>query len=207
MESRPPVQPTAVQPTASTACPCPGRDACASAGRSRQPNTHNTEFREVCYPWHPWFGRTVAVYEVLVKQGQSVCRVGFEEERSRLAVEVPAWMLELGACRHLRRLPDPAVSCDALRAVQVLLRIVPRSAPSGVLQAQHRSLPAAGGADAPVHDPPATLAADAVSSPILTSGVSHIVPRHPGQDGSVAGPAAARARRPQTRRRPGTGGA
>ena len=44
--------------------------------RSRQVNTHNTEFREVYYPWHPWFGRTVAVYEVLVKQGESVCRCG-----------------------------------------------------------------------------------------------------------------------------------
>jgi hypothetical protein len=30
-------------------------------------------------PWHPWFGRTVAVYEVLAKQGQSVCRCGLEE--------------------------------------------------------------------------------------------------------------------------------
>jgi hypothetical protein len=177
------------------------------ACRSRQPNTHNTEFRDVCYPWHPWFGRTVAVYEVLVKQGQSVCRCGLEEERSRLAVEIPTWMFEPAACRRLRRLPDPAVSCDALRAVQVLLRLVPRSAPSGVLQAQHRSLPAAGGADAPVHDPSATLTADVVSVPILTSVLSHIPPGDPGEDGSVAGPVAARARRPRRRRRPGTGGA
>jgi hypothetical protein len=113
--------------------------------RSRQPNTHNTEVREVCYPWHPWFGRTVAVYEVLVKQAQSVCRCGLEEERSRLAVEIPAWMFESAACRGLRLLHAPAVSCDALRGVQALLRIVLQSALSGVLQAQHRSLPAAGG--------------------------------------------------------------
>ena len=37
--------------------------------RSRQPNTHSNELRELCYPWHPWFGRAVAVYEVLVKRG------------------------------------------------------------------------------------------------------------------------------------------
>jgi len=41
----------------------------------------------------PWCGRTVAVYEVLVKQGQSVCRRGLEEERSRPPVEAPTWML------------------------------------------------------------------------------------------------------------------
>jgi hypothetical protein len=33
-----------------------------------------TEWRNICYPWHPWFGRTVAVYEVFIKGGQSLCR-------------------------------------------------------------------------------------------------------------------------------------
>ena len=48
----------------------------------------------------------------------------------------------------------PAVSCEALSALQALLRTVPRPDADGVLQAQHRSLPAAGGADAPVLIPP-----------------------------------------------------
>ena len=78
------------------------RDAFATRGRSRQPNTHNTELREVRYPWHPWFGRAVAVYEVLVKQGHSVCRCGLEEERNRLSIEVPTWMFEPAACGRLR---------------------------------------------------------------------------------------------------------
>jgi hypothetical protein len=189
------------------ACLSGVRGAFGSGDRSRQLNTHSTEFRDVCYPWHPWFGRTVAVYEVLVKQGQSVSRCGLEEERNRRAIEVPTWMFEPAACRHLRLMPEPAVSYDALRGVQALLRIVPRSDPRGVLQAQHRSLPAAGGADAPVHDPPATLATDPVSSRTLTSVVSHITPRDPIEDGSTVGTVAPGARRPLGRGRPRTGGA
>ena len=163
------------------------------------------EFRDVCYPWHPWFGRTVAVYEVLVKQGQSVSRCGLEEERNRRAIEVPTWMFEPAACRHLRLMLEPAVSYDALRGVQALLRIVPRSDPRGVLQAQHRCLPAAGGADAPVHDRPATFATDPVSSRTLTSVVSHITPRDPIEDGSAVGTVATGARRWLGRGRPSTG--
>ena len=56
---------------------------------------------------------------VLVKQGQSVCRCGLEEERNRLSIEIPTWMFEAGACGQLRVLPVPAVSGDALTALQV----------------------------------------------------------------------------------------
>src|SRR4030095_3338015 len=112
----------AVGSLAGLAHPCPARGACASRDRSRQLNTHNTEFREVCYRWHPWFGRTVVVYEVLVKLGQSVCRCGLEEERNRLSIEIPAWMFDSGACSCLRVMTASAVSTDALRALQALVR-------------------------------------------------------------------------------------
>ena len=81
--------------------------------------------REVRYPWHPWFGRSVAVYEVLVRHGQSVCRCGLEEERNRLSIEIPTWMFEPAACGRLRVMAVPTVDCDALRALQALLRTVP----------------------------------------------------------------------------------
>src|SRR4029453_6774416 len=83
--------------------------------RSRQLNTHNTEFREVCYRWHPWFGRPVGGYEVFVKLGQSVCRCGLEEERNRLSIEIPAWMFDSGACSRLRVMAPSAVSTEDLR--------------------------------------------------------------------------------------------
>ena len=103
------------------------------------------ELREVRYPWHPWFGRAVSVYEMLVKQGHSVCRCGLGEERDRVSIEVPSWMFEPGASGRLRVMAAPTVSCHALNALQVLLRTVERSAPGGVLQAQHRSSLAAAG--------------------------------------------------------------
>ena len=189
------------------ACPCPVRDASGFCDRSRQPNTHSTELRELRYPWHPWFGRAVTIYEVLVKQGHSVSRCGLEEERHRLSLEVPTWMFEPAACGRLRVMAVPAVNCDALRALQTLLRTTARSDPGDVLEAQHRSLPVAGGADAPVREPTETLVTLVVSSPRLASVVSDAAFRDPREDDPVAGAAAARARRRRRRRRVDAGGA
>ena len=60
------------------------------------------------------FGLTVAVYEGFIKRGESLCRCGFEEERSVRSIEIPTWMLEPAACCRLRMMAVPAVSCDAL---------------------------------------------------------------------------------------------
>src|SRR5687768_18024338 len=62
---------------------CAGEPDCTT----RQRNTHNTEFREVRYLWHPWFGRTVTVYEALTKGGHRVCRCGFDDQRGDRSVE------------------------------------------------------------------------------------------------------------------------
>src|SRR2546423_12409049 len=84
--------------TGDLARPSRAPDGSGSDDTSRQPNTHSTASREVRYPWHPWFGRSVAVYEVIVRYGRSVCRCGLEEERTRRAVEVPTWMFKPVAC-------------------------------------------------------------------------------------------------------------
>jgi hypothetical protein len=59
-------------------------------------------FRHVRYPWHPWFGRSVTVYEALTKGGHAICRCGFDDRRTDRSLEVPAWMFEPAACDHLR---------------------------------------------------------------------------------------------------------
>jgi len=192
---------------ARTARLCRAISASEISNRSRQPNTHSTELRELRYPWHPWFGRAVTVYEVLVKHGHSVSRCGLEEERHRLSIEVPTWMFEPAACGRLRVMAVPVVNCDALRALQTLLRSAARSDPGDVLEAQHRSLPVAGGADAPVREPTETLATHAVSSASLASVVSDVTFRDPREDDPVAGAAPSRARRRRRRRRVDAGGA
>ena len=60
-------------------------------------------------PWHPWFGRSVTVYEVLVKHGHSVRRCGLEEGRTRRAIEIPTWMFEPAACCRVRVMAVPTV--------------------------------------------------------------------------------------------------
>jgi excisionase family DNA binding protein len=87
------------------------------------------------------------VYESLVKHGHAVCRCGLEEERNRRSIEIPTWMFEPAACCRLRVMAAPTVSVDALLELQALLRTAPRPAPGVVLQAQHRSLLPAGGAE------------------------------------------------------------
>jgi hypothetical protein len=66
----------------------------AAGYTSRQRNTHSTESREVRYPWHPWFGRSVTVYEALSKSGHRVCRCGFDDQRNDRSLEVPTWMFD-----------------------------------------------------------------------------------------------------------------
>ena len=190
------------------ACLCPVRDGSGSDGRTRQPNTHNTEWRNLCYPWHPWFGRTVAVYEVFIKRGQSLSLCGFEEERHGRSVEIPTWMLEPATCCRLRMMAVPTVSCDALLELKALLQAALRPTIDVVLQAQHRPVLAAGGADATVSQSTATLATDAVPSAPPASVASGVPARHPREDHQIGSSAAPCSRQPRGRRRQrGRGGA
>jgi len=72
-------------------------------------------------------------------------------------------MFEPAACGRLRVMAVPTVACDALLELQALLRTASRPDSGGVLQAQHRSLLTAGGADATVREPTTTLATHALS--------------------------------------------
>ena len=104
---------------------------------TRQRNTHNTESREVRYPWHPWCGRTVTVYEALTKGGHAVCWCGFDDQRNGRSLEVPTWMFDPSTCDHLRLDGTPTVSWQALLELKVLLETAQRG---DMLPGQHRSL-------------------------------------------------------------------
>jgi len=165
---------------------------------SRQRNTHSTELRQVRYPWHPWFGRSVTVYEALTKGGHAICRCGFDDPRNDRSLEVPAWMFEPPACDHLRLTATPFVDCQALIELKVMLQTAPRTC---VLQAPHHSLTVSGGADATGPDASATVATDAISSPAATSAISGTPGGHPGQGDPAAGPIASPAGRSAARLR------
>ncbi|CAH1696377.1 hypothetical protein CHELA1G11_40024 [Hyphomicrobiales bacterium] len=65
---------------------------------TRLGNTHGTEFREVLYRYHPWFGREVGVHGVVAKCDGVYFRCAVAGAQGDRWLEVPAWMFELSLC-------------------------------------------------------------------------------------------------------------
>jgi len=61
-------------------------------------NAHGTVFRELLYPWHPWFGAQVAVHEAIEKADGVVFRCTLSGCDADRWLEVPAWMFERAGC-------------------------------------------------------------------------------------------------------------
>ena len=87
----------------------PGPDGGAGGCRNRQTNAHITETREVCYPWHPWYGRAVAICAVLTKRHQAVVHCRLEPDEGGKALEVPQWMFEQAGCCTMQLVQAPQV--------------------------------------------------------------------------------------------------
>ena len=136
------------------------------------------------------------MYEALTKGGQAVCRCGFDDQRNDRSLEVPAWMFEPAVSDHVRLAETPCVACQALIELKAFLQTALRA---DVLQAQHHSVTATGGADATVQTPGTSLAADPVSSAVLPPALSDAAAGHPGTDDSPAGPIASPAGRSDAR--------
>jgi hypothetical protein len=158
---------------------------------TRQRNTHNTESREVCYPWRPWYGRSAEICESLVKNGQAVFRCGVEENQEARRLEVPQWMFDPPTCCGMRRVAMPTVTCEALRDLKALLQSGILGHRDVVLQAQHQSLLALGGADA--KEPTESHQIHIVSSTPPESILAGASSRNPTEDTETAGATAARA--------------
>jgi hypothetical protein len=89
-------------------------------GTTQQHNTHIRDLREICYPFHPWHGRTVWVHSSLIKRGRSVAYCSLEDENSRV-LEVPLWMLDVAACCKIRVSQPRFVSTHSLRELKQVL--------------------------------------------------------------------------------------
>ena len=115
---------------------------------SSQLNTHNIKLRDVCYPWHPWYGRSVVIHDAFVRHGQAVLRCTLEHEERSRALDIPQWMFDRALCCMMPMAEGPWVSWEALQDLQTLLSHQSSTRDVGVLQDQHRSSPAEGDADA-----------------------------------------------------------
>src|SRR5262249_55598172 len=111
--------PLARPPSASDGRP-PG--AVAECCTTTLENAHGTEFSEVLYRWHPWFGLRVAVHETVSRSDGIVFRrtlTGGGGHR----LELPAWMFDRADCRDAFPLaPTPHVSIAELSAFSDLVR-------------------------------------------------------------------------------------
>src|SRR5262245_13100387 len=69
---------------------------------TQQQNTHIRDLREICYPWHPWYGRTVAVRTELVRHGQAIAHCSLQDVQTDRGLEVPLWMFDIAVCSSTR---------------------------------------------------------------------------------------------------------
>ena len=65
---------------------------------ARLANAHETEFRELLYPWHPWYGLRVGVYTAVEKSGGIIFRCNLTGSDADRWLEIPAWMFDRSAC-------------------------------------------------------------------------------------------------------------
>jgi hypothetical protein len=85
---------------------------------------HGTEFREVLYRWHPWFGLRVGVHEAIGKSDSVVFRCNLSGSDADRWFEIPAWMFDHSACARVREAVDVLAGLAALTALAALLRQV-----------------------------------------------------------------------------------
>ena len=90
---------------------------------TRLANAHETEFRELLYPWHPWYGLRVGVYTAVEKSGGIIFRCNLTGSDADRWLEIPALDvrpvgLRQGACggRCLYRPGGARGACSAAAA-------------------------------------------------------------------------------------------
>ena len=112
-----------------------GSNAVCGYCTTRLKNTHGTDFRELLYRWHPWFGLRVGVHEAIERSGEVVFRCSLSGTDVDRWLEIPAWMFERSACAWVRVAADAHADLAALMALAELVRhaLSDRFAPSNAL--------------------------------------------------------------------------
>jgi hypothetical protein len=101
--------------------------------------THNIAFdsRQVCYPWHRWYGRSVLTR----RAGGAHADVAFlcklpDAPLDAMLVEIPKWMFDAVHCATLRLTEQPHVDCATLRTLKSSIVEQRVSVKTSVLQPQ-----------------------------------------------------------------------
>jgi hypothetical protein len=92
-------------------------------------NAHGTEFRELLYAWHPWFGLRVSVHQAIDRPEGLTFRCSLRGSDADRWREVPAWMFDRAACAKVRVSNDAHVGLAAIVTLTALLRLAPPNVP------------------------------------------------------------------------------
>lgn len=83
--------------------------------------THELSFepRQVCYPWHRWYGQTILTR----RAGGAHADVAYfcklpDAPLDAMLVEIPKWMFDAAKCAPMRLANDPHVDCATLRVLK-----------------------------------------------------------------------------------------
>jgi hypothetical protein len=83
--------------------------------------THELAFepRQVCYPWHRWYGRTILTRRAGGTHADVAyfCRLP-DAPLDTMLMEVPKWMFDAAHCAPMRLADDPRVDCATLRTLR-----------------------------------------------------------------------------------------
>lgn len=73
----------------------------------------------LCYPWHPWYGRSILTRAAGGAHANSTyfCKLP-ESPVDAMLVEVPRWMFDAAHCARMRAAELPHVDCATLRALK-----------------------------------------------------------------------------------------
>ena len=122
---------------------------------SPRQKTHEITFelREVRYPWHRWFGRSIQTRRAggLHYELAYLCKLP-EAPLHTMLVEIPKWMFDAAECGSMRIEKIPHVDCAGLRALSRTITEQRASLKPGVIQPQPSRQAGSGGTDGSFSD-------------------------------------------------------
>jgi hypothetical protein len=87
-------------------------------------NAPRNDFREVRFPWHPWFGLRVGLHEAIERSSGVVFRCTLSSSDVDRGLEIPGWMFDRSVCARVSLMTDSQADLTALTTLAALLRQV-----------------------------------------------------------------------------------
>ena len=168
---------------------------------TRQTKTHITEYREVCYRWHPCFGKCIEIKQGLNKANGAIFRCVVDAEEFPSTLEIPKWMFDRAACALMVKKVKPSVSVHALLDLRLLLQSA--ASTTDMLEEQRHSSKRKGDADEYPTSATSNKSIESVPYHCALTAVAIIAPRSTRACAPVNGDDATPSSSPQRARRRG----